>query len=102
MIRALPGLGDGHRNCPKGPFLAKVTRVQSIDPKRHFRATLCFQRGTAAADLQVTTTFLLFFTLLKSKIYDKEVHPHIILSIYVQSVLILLCCLDQAYGTVAL
>ena len=24
MVRALPGLSDGHRNCPKGPFLANV------------------------------------------------------------------------------
>ena len=66
------------------------------------KKALCFERGAAAADLPVTTTFLLFITLLKSKICVKEFHPHIILSISVQSVLILLCCLGQANGTVVL
>ena len=33
MPRPLPGLGDGHINCPQSPFLARVISVQSIDTK---------------------------------------------------------------------
>ena len=32
-------IGDGHRNCPKSPFLARVTSVQISHTKWHFRAT---------------------------------------------------------------
>ena len=37
-LRALPGLGDGHRFCPKSAFLARIIRVQSIDTKGYFWA----------------------------------------------------------------
>ena len=50
--------------------------------------TLCSESGAAAAVLPVTTDFLLFITLLKSIICVKELHPLIILSMPVQSVLI--------------
>ena len=79
-----------------------VAPAAQADSAEGSQGTLCFERGAAAADLPVTTTFLLFITLLKSKICVKEFHPHIILSISVQSVLILLCCLGQANGTVVL
>ena len=36
MARPFPGLGYGHRKCPKRPFLAKVISVQSIDTKGDF------------------------------------------------------------------
>ena len=36
MASPLPGLGDGHRKCPKSPFLARVISDQSIDTKWHF------------------------------------------------------------------
>ena len=36
--RPFPGLGDGHRNWPKSPFLARVISVQSIASKWHFWA----------------------------------------------------------------
>ena len=39
MARPLSGLGDGHRNCPKSLFLAKVICVQSNYTKWYFRAT---------------------------------------------------------------
>ena len=45
MARPLPGLGDGHINCPKSPFLARVISVQSIDTKWYFWA---FFYGTAS------------------------------------------------------
>ena len=38
MARPLPGLGDGHRNWPKSPFLARVISVQSIPTKGVFWA----------------------------------------------------------------
>ena len=44
--------------------------------------------GAAAAALPVPTDFWLFISLLKSKICVKVVHPFIILSISVQSVLL--------------
>ena len=50
--------------------------------------TLCSESGAAAAVLPVTTDFLLLITLLKSIICVKELHPLIILSMSVQSVLI--------------
>ena len=40
MARPLPGLGDGHRNCPKSLFLARVISVQSMDTKWYFWALL--------------------------------------------------------------
>ena len=49
---------------------------------------LYLSSGAAAAALPVPTDFWLFITLLKSKICVKVVHPFIILSISVQSVLL--------------
>ena len=50
--------------------------------------SLYLSSGAAAAALPVPTDFWLFISLLKSKIYVKVVHPFIILSISVQSVLL--------------
>ena len=55
-----------------------VAPAAQADSAEGSQGTLCFERGAAAADLPVTTTFFLFITLLKSKICFKVFHLFII------------------------
>ena len=63
------------------------TNLVTLNQKEYL-PSLYLSSGAAAAALPVPTDFWLFITLLKSKICVKVVHPFIILSISVQSVLL--------------
>ena len=83
MARPLPGLGDGHRNCPKSPSLARVIIFQSIDTKWHFRAT--FYETVSlfwfSLFLLPTVRILAVFYSYKLNIYLQSIHS----SLYLQS-----------------
>ena len=83
MARPLPGLGDGHRNCPKSPSLARVISFQSIDTKWHFRATFYETESLFWFSLFLlpTVRILAVFYSYKLNIYLQSIHS----SLYLQS-----------------
>ena len=77
-LKILIAFGRKSHKINPGQLRLKKIIIVKLRSRSGLRSALCSESGAAAADLLITTDFLLFITILKSKICVQVFQPFII------------------------